>query len=95
LEHRGDFIVHDITDGRLRRRNGRGGDHLRLNRPGTPILTTHTITGAVVGVGAVRRRAVRWGVAGQIVSAWLLTIPSAAAVAALLYSLISLVSPGG
>jgi inorganic phosphate transporter, PiT family len=59
---------------------------------GIPVSTTHTITGAIVGVGSIRRRrAVRWGVAGQIVWAWLLTIPVAAAVAALLYSLISLV----
>jgi PiT family inorganic phosphate transporter len=63
---------------------------------GIPVLTTHTITGAIIGVGSIRRcRAVRWGVAGRIVWAWLLTIADAAAVAALLYSLISLVSPGG
>jgi PiT family inorganic phosphate transporter len=50
---------------------------------GIPVSTTHTITGAIVGVGATRRlSAVRWGVAGRIVWAWLLTIPAAAAVAA-------------
>jgi inorganic phosphate transporter, PiT family len=47
---------------------------------GIPVSTTHAITGAIVGVGATRRlSAVRWGVAGQIVWAWLLTIPAAAA----------------
>jgi inorganic phosphate transporter, PiT family len=50
---------------------------------GIPVSTTHAITGAIVGVGATRRlSAVRWGVAGQIVWAWLLTIPAAAAIAA-------------
>jgi len=50
---------------------------------GVPISTTHTITGAIVGVGATRRlSAVRWGVAGQIVWAWLLTIPASAAIGA-------------
>ncbi len=53
---------------------------------GIPVSTTHVITGAIVGVGSIqRRRAVRWGVAGQIVWAWLFTIPAAAAVAALAY----------
>jgi PiT family inorganic phosphate transporter len=50
---------------------------------GIPVSTTHTITGAIVGVGATRRlSAVRWGVAGQIVWAWILTIPMAALIAA-------------
>jgi inorganic phosphate transporter, PiT family len=58
---------------------------------GIPVSTTHTITGAIVGVGSVRnRRAVRWGVAGQIVWAWLLTIPVSAAIAALVYLALSL-----
>ena len=57
---------------------------------GVPVSTTHVITGAIVGVGAVRgRRQVRWGVAGQIVWAWLLTIPAAAGIGALVYALIS------
>jgi PiT family inorganic phosphate transporter len=44
---------------------------------GVPVSTTHTITGAIVGVGAARRTsAVRWGVAGEIVIAWILTIPA-------------------
>lgn len=51
---------------------------------GIPISTTHTITGAIVGVGALRRlSAVRWGVAGRVVWAWVLTIPGAGLVAAL------------
>jgi PiT family inorganic phosphate transporter len=50
---------------------------------GIPVSTTHTITGAIVGVGAVRKfNAVRWGVAGNIVWAWILTIPASAFVSA-------------
>jgi PiT family inorganic phosphate transporter len=50
---------------------------------GIPVSTTHTITGAIVGVGASRRlSAVRWGVAGRVVWAWILTIPGAAGIAA-------------
>jgi inorganic phosphate transporter, PiT family len=53
---------------------------------GIPVSTTHTITGAIVGVGAVRNAsAVRWGVAGNIVWAWVLTIPASATVAGLAY----------
>ncbi len=53
---------------------------------GIPVSTTHTITGAIVGVGAVRNAArVRWGVAGNIVWAWILTIPATAFVAAISY----------
>jgi PiT family inorganic phosphate transporter len=53
---------------------------------GVPISTTHTITGAIIGVGATRRlSAVRWGVATRIVWAWLLTIPAAAGIAAVVY----------
>jgi PiT family inorganic phosphate transporter len=60
---------------------------------GIPVSTTHTITGAIIGVGATRRlSAVKWGVAGSIVWAWVLTIPLSAMVAALAYGLISLVS---
>jgi PiT family inorganic phosphate transporter len=55
---------------------------------GVPVSTTHTITGAIVGVGSVQRAsAVRWGLAGNIVWAWVLTIPAAALVAALAYAL--------
>ena len=53
---------------------------------GVPVSTTHTITGAIVGVGSTRRAsAVRWGVAGNIVWAWIFTIPAAAFVAAIAY----------
>jgi inorganic phosphate transporter, PiT family len=55
---------------------------------GIPVSTTHTITGAIVGVGSTRRlSAVRWGVAGRIVWAWVLTIPAAASVAAATYAI--------
>jgi PiT family inorganic phosphate transporter len=58
---------------------------------GVPVSTTHTITGAVVGVGAARRvSAVRWNVASAIVYAWVITIPAAALVAALTYWIASL-----
>ena len=50
---------------------------------GVPVSTTHTITGAIIGVGSTRRlSAVRWGIAGQIVWAWILTIPASAVIAA-------------
>ena len=53
---------------------------------GIPVSTTHTITGAIVGVGSTQRAsAVRWGVAGNIIWAWILTIPASAFVAALAY----------
>ncbi|GGQ04921.1 inorganic phosphate transporter [Streptosporangium pseudovulgare] len=53
---------------------------------GAPISTTHTVTSAIMGVGATKRlSAVRWGVAGNIVMGWILTIPAAAAVAAVCY----------
>jgi PiT family inorganic phosphate transporter len=53
---------------------------------GVPVSTTHTITGAIIGVGSIRRlSAVRWGVAGRIVWAWILTIPAAATIAGLVY----------
>jgi PiT family inorganic phosphate transporter len=56
---------------------------------GTPVSTTHTITGAIVGVGSTRRMsAVKWGVAGRIVWAWILTIPAAATIAALSFWLV-------
>jgi PiT family inorganic phosphate transporter len=55
-----------------------------------PVSTTHTITGSIVGVGLAERRAsaVRWGIAGKIVWAWIFTIPAAAAVASLTYILV-------
>ncbi len=59
---------------------------------GVPVSTTHTITGAIVGVGAARRvSAVRWNVASSIVYAWVITVPASAAVAALAYWAVVLV----
>jgi PiT family inorganic phosphate transporter len=59
---------------------------------GVPVSTTHTITGAIVGVGSTRRlSAVRWGIAGQIVWAWVLTIPASAAIAAATFYLLDAV----
>jgi PiT family inorganic phosphate transporter len=53
---------------------------------GVPVSTTHTITGAIVGVGAARRlSAVRWNVASSIVYAWIITIPAAGGIAAVAY----------
>jgi PiT family inorganic phosphate transporter len=51
---------------------------------GIPVSTTHTITGSIIGVGSAQRtRAVRWGVAGNIVIAWIITIPASALLAAI------------
>ena len=53
-----------------------------------PVSTTHTITGAIVGVGAARKvSAVRWNVANNIVTAWIITLPAAALIAAVFYGL--------
>lgn len=58
---------------------------------GIPVSTTHTITGAIVGVGAARRvSAVRWGIAKSIVVAWVVTLPATAAISALAYLAVSL-----
>ena len=58
---------------------------------GIPVSTTHTITGAIMGVGSLKRlSAVKWGVAGQIIWAWVLTIPCSALMAALAYYLVHL-----
>jgi PiT family inorganic phosphate transporter len=72
---------------RWRVRGGTGGAIAILiaTRFGIPVSTTHTITGAIVGVGATTRlSAVRWGIAGRIVWAWVLTIPASASIAAIL-----------
>ena len=62
---------------------------------GIPVSTTHTITGAIVGVGSTHRlSAVRWGVAARIVWAWVLTIPASALVAAVAFWLVQLIHPG-
>ncbi|MBI4125404.1 MAG: inorganic phosphate transporter, partial [Deltaproteobacteria bacterium] len=58
---------------------------------GIPVSTTHTITGSIVGVGAIQRlSAIRWGIAGKVVWAWVLTIPLSAALAGFMYSLLKL-----
>jgi PiT family inorganic phosphate transporter len=58
---------------------------------GIPVSTTHTITGAIVGVGTVRKlSAVRWGVAGRVVWAWVFTVPGAAAISAATFLLLRL-----
>ena len=64
---------------------------LIATQTGVPVSTTHAITGSIVGVGATRRlSAVRWGVAGQIVWAWILTIPMAFMIGAVAYRLVRL-----
>lgn len=61
---------------------------------GIPVSTTHTITGAIIGVGAIHRlSAVRWGVARRIVWAWMITIPASAAAAGLTFCIIRLAYP--
>jgi PiT family inorganic phosphate transporter len=65
---------------------GGGVTILALAHAGIPVSTTHTITGAIVGVGSTKgARAVRWGLAGRIIWAWVLTIPMSALVGALAY----------
>lgn len=60
---------------------------------GIPVSTTHTVTGAIIGVGAARKvSAVRWNIAGNIVIAWIITLPATALVAALCYLLSRLFS---
>jgi PiT family inorganic phosphate transporter len=59
---------------------------------GIPVSTTHTITGSIIGVGAVRRlSAVRWGVTISLLWAWILTIPVSALLAAVVYFVIHLI----
>ena len=61
---------------------------------GVPVSTTHTITGAIVGVGSAKRiSAVRWNVAKDIVTAWIITMPASGAIAALTYWLVGLAGP--
>jgi len=64
---------------------------------GVPVSTTHTITGSIIGVGAAERSfsAVRWGVAGGIVWAWIVTIPASAAVACFSYMLLRVITGHG
>ncbi len=70
---------------------GAGLSILICSALGVPVSTTHTITGAIVGVGSTQRlSAVRWGIAGRIVWAWFLTIPFAALTAAVVYQAVKL-----
>jgi len=63
---------------------------------GIPVSTTHTITGSIMGVGATQRlSAVRWGVVGQIIWAWILTIPLSAIIAAVSWAVVSRLLPHG
>jgi len=67
---------------------------LTASRFGIPVSTTHTITGAIVGVGATNRlSAVRWGLATRIVWAWIITIPASAIIAVLSYKLLAAFNP--
>ena len=62
---------------------------------GFPLSTTHVINGGIMGAGAAKRfSAVRWGVAGNIVTAWVLTLPAAAAIGALAYGLTRIFGTG-
>jgi inorganic phosphate transporter, PiT family len=68
---------------------------LSASHVGFPLSTTHVISGAIMGAGAAKRiSAVRWGVAGNIVAAWVLTLPAAAAVGAVTYGFTQLFGPG-
>jgi PiT family inorganic phosphate transporter len=69
---------------------------LSASHAGFPLSTTHVISGAIMGAGAAKRlSAVRWGVAGNIVVAWVLTLPASAAVGALTYGVVALFGTGG
>jgi PiT family inorganic phosphate transporter len=71
---------------------GGGATIIALSMLGITVSTTHTITGSIFGVGITRRmRSVRWGVGQEIIAAWVLTLPCAAVMAAVIYSLIKLV----
>ena len=62
---------------------------------GLPVSSTHAIAGAIAGVGSIQRtRAVRWHVASGIVTAWVLTIPAAALISAVVYFAIRIWEPG-
>jgi PiT family inorganic phosphate transporter len=68
---------------------------LAASHGGYPLSTTHVISGGIAGAGAGKRlSAVRWGVAGEIVTAWVLTLPCAAGVAAVMYEVVSLFGSG-
>jgi PiT family inorganic phosphate transporter len=68
---------------------------LSASHVGFPLSTTHVMSGAIMGAGAAKRlSAVRWGVAGNIVIAWLLTLPCSAAVGALAYGVVRIFGTG-
>ena len=69
---------------------------LAASHAGFPLSTTHVISGAIMGTGAAKRvSAVRWGVAGNIVAAWVLTLPASAAVGGLTYAVVALLGTEG
>jgi inorganic phosphate transporter, PiT family len=69
---------------------------LSASHVGFPLSTTHVISGAIMGTGAAKRvSAVRWGVAGNIVTAWVLTLPASAVVGGLTYALVALLGTDG
>jgi PiT family inorganic phosphate transporter len=69
---------------------------LASSHVGFPLSTTHVISGAIMGTGAAKRvSAVRWGIAGNIVLAWVLTLPAAAIVGGLTYAVVALLGTGG
>ena len=77
---------------RVRRKPPRPSRFSSLSTSAFPVSTTHTITGAIVGVGTAQRfSAVRWGIARRVVWAWVLTIPMSAIVGAVCYWLIAVV----
>ena len=66
--------------------------HAEVVVEGIPVSTTHTITGAIIGVGAARKvSAVRWNIASNIVVAWIITLPAAALIAAVFYWLFEVI----
>ncbi|MFB3828581.1 MAG: anion permease [Bryobacteraceae bacterium] len=96
-------IVHTMG-GRLTRLKPRSGfcaetaaamSILFSTKLGLPVSTTHVIAGSIAGVGSIHRlKAVRWGIATNIVWAWILTIPASAVIAALCYAVVHLIEPG-
>src|SRR4051795_13261413 len=68
---------------------------LSASHVGFPLSTTHVISGSIMGAGAAKRvSAVRWGVAGNIVGAWVLTLPASAVVGAATYGVTQIFGPG-
>ncbi len=68
---------------------------LSASHVGFPLSTTHVISGAIMGAGAAKRvSAVRWGVAGNIFAAWVMTLPAAALVGGLTYGVVNLFGDG-